>query len=255
MPSTFSIMIYTTLFLFGYSSLAMATELCKQTISLPGNSLLQSANSTVGNPAHCPSATKWFPQLIDHTKTYNATNNTFLQQYQVVDTYYKPGGPIFFWQSVEEPYRCSEMTPIFDWAAELGSLVIGIEHRYFGNSCPYGLNYTDRASWDTKLLEPLSLDNVLMNGVTFVTYVKEVAYPAAKDGKVIMISGALFPINAVIPFLKFVLGSYGGILAELYRVHCSDIIFGALGSAASSKGLISDPNDDLVFGWADWVGT
>ncbi len=113
------------------------------------------------NPDHCPTyGTKFFSQLIDHQKTYEDANNTFLYQYQLVDTYYQPGGLNLFFHSAESPLDCLEGTSLLALANELGGLVVSQEHRYFGDSCPYGLNYTERADWNPKLLEPLTLDNV-----------------------------------------------------------------------------------------------
>lgn len=169
-------------------------RLCKNPVSLPDAAAIQNANISTGNPEQCPATTNWFPQLIDHSKPYDAPNNTFHQQYQLIDKYFKPGGPILFWQSVEGPYVCTETSILLDMAEKIGALIIGLEHRYFGNSCPYGLNYTEKASWDPKVLEPLTLDSVLMDGVTFITWVKTVAYPAAENAKAIVISGTHYSL-------------------------------------------------------------
>lgn len=53
-------------------------------------------------PGNCTPATQFYAQRIDHANA--ATNNanaTFQQQYQIIDTYFRPGGPIFFNQQGE----------------------------------------------------------------------------------------------------------------------------------------------------------
>src|SRR5262249_48677257 len=145
------------------------------------------SNISTGNPAKCASPSKFYVQTINHDNqngSYLDTNSTFLQQYQLIDTYYKPGGPIFFQQMAESPMTCVEDTHIPEWAKEVGALIVALEHRYFGLSCPYGLNYTERSSWKPGVLKPLTLENVLGDGVGFVSWVKQVAYPAARDAKV-----------------------------------------------------------------------
>ena len=47
----------------------------------------------------CPYAdTKFLTQMVDH---FGNHDGTFQQQYQIVDTFYKPGGPILFYQGAE----------------------------------------------------------------------------------------------------------------------------------------------------------
>jgi hypothetical protein len=69
-----------------------------------------------------------------------------------------------------------------------GSFGGRLEHRYFGISCPYGLNYTEMATWPVPLLKPLTLENVLIDSVTFVNWAQR-NYAGAADSKVIYLSG------------------------------------------------------------------
>lgn len=84
---------------------------------------------------------------------------------------------------------CVDFMSVTEWAKDLDALVMILEHRYFGPSCPYGLNYSLKATWDPKLMAPLTLDNVLMDGVNFLNWVKNSAYPTAKDSQVIVTGG------------------------------------------------------------------
>jgi dipeptidyl-peptidase-2 len=117
-------------------------------------------------------------------------NATFHQQFQVFDSYFKPGGPIIFIQGTENAnWNCLEVLSGPASAKELGALLVGLEHRYFGISVPNGLNYTERATWPVALLKPLTLDNVLLDAVAFVDWIKR-KYNC-ENCKVISISGEL----------------------------------------------------------------
>lgn len=153
----------------------------------------KAANVSTGNTL-CAGGTKYFPQPIHH-KTFNGdwcnTNATYLQQYEIFDQFYKPGNPILLYQTPEDPLTCAEDTAIRTWAEELGALAVSLEHRYFGLSCPYGLNYSEAATWDISQMDGLTLENVLLDGVSFITWLTSGGYPAAKGAKVIVIGGML----------------------------------------------------------------
>ena len=60
-------------------------------------SLLPFAQSSYS--LNCPlSNTEFLDQKIDH---FGKHQGTFKQQYQVIDEFYKPGGPILFYQGAE----------------------------------------------------------------------------------------------------------------------------------------------------------
>ena len=168
-----------------------AVPACLQ--KLPGAAAVERALKTpTGNPSNCTAGTKYFPQPIDHQAfngNWSDENSTFFQQYEIIDTYYKPGGPIFFHQSAESPLECVDDQAIPVWAQELGALVVSAEHRYFGLSCPYNLNYSQAADWDPQLLRPLTLRNILADGISLLEWIKSVKYPAAKHAKVIVFGG------------------------------------------------------------------
>lgn len=161
--------------------------------TIPDDAAIKRASDiATGNPSKCPGGTKFFPQPLDHATfggNYADLNSTFLQQYILDDTYYKPGGPILFNQGGETTMACIEETTLPEWAQEIGALIVSLEHRYFGISVPYGLNYTEHASWDPKLLKPLSIENALSDSVSFITWVKNVGVTTAKDAKVIAFGG------------------------------------------------------------------
>jgi hypothetical protein len=157
----------------------------------PESAITAAANVSTGNPSKCPKGTKYFLQPINHAG-YDGTigdNTTFLQQYEISDEFYKPGGPIIFIQGTENAHiSCLEEYIAPAWVKELGGIAVALEHRYFGVSCPYGLNYTESATWDPALLKPLTLDNVLLDAATFVQWVKQ-SYHGTENSKIIVASG------------------------------------------------------------------
>ena len=172
------------------------------TVALPSNGtglkspsaaeIRKALDTPTGNPSECAAGTKFFPQPVDHAtwdgKTYGG-NQTFLQQFEIIDKFYKPGGPILFFQGAENPsFGCNDFTSLPIYAEQLGALVLGIEHRYFGISIPFGLNYSEKRIWPTELLKPLTLDNVLDDGVSLLNWVKSTV-PGAHSSKVIIIGG------------------------------------------------------------------
>ena len=190
-----STIVKSLLLALSIASISLATSSFPKFVpSIPPAAAIQkAANISTGNPAHCPAGTKYFPQAIDHatfTGNYNASNLTFLQQFEVNDTYYKPGGPIIFMQGVESAsLNCVDFSISVEWAKELNGLMVAIEHRYFGISIPYGLQYSEYSTWDTSLLKPLTMQNALLDGLNLLNWIKTVAYPSTIDSKVLLLSG------------------------------------------------------------------
>lgn len=157
-------------------------------IATPDSAAVAKALNTSTHNTLCPSGTKFFPQILDHSSNdTTGANSTFLQQFQIIDTYYKPGGPILFLQGDETPLDCLERFAMVDYAQELNALLVNLEHRYFGLSCPFGLNYSNTAAWPVSDLQYLTWPNVLADAAYFLDWVKTSAYPGA--GEVIAFSG------------------------------------------------------------------
>ena len=87
---------------------------------------------------------------------------------------------------------CVEYMSIIERAKELNALVVANEHRYFGISQPYGLNYTQYPTWDPTLMKPLTFDNTLRDGISLISWIKSTKYPYTKDSKVIMLNWQRF---------------------------------------------------------------
>jgi hypothetical protein len=123
----------------------------------------------------------------------------------------------------------------YQYAEALGALFIGIEHRFWGLSVPGDLSYADVLHWPTSALMSLTLDNVIMDSVELVNWVKSTV-PGASNSKVITVSG-----------------SYGGFLSTQQRIHHPDVFYGAIASSTPVNGLISDPTDPLATSAGNWV--
>ena len=129
---------------------------------------------------NCSPVTKFFNQNVDH---FGPSNQLFPQQYQILDTYFKPGGPILFYQGGETvDMICLEDLILPTWAKDLGALAVTMEHRFFGESKPNNLvNLTQR-------YETLTLDNVMEDSVNFIIWIKDTVN-GTRDSPVIATGG------------------------------------------------------------------
>ena len=108
------------------------------------------------------------------------------------------------------------------WAKELHGAAVYVEHRYFGDSKPFG------ASNPTEQLEQfqyLTLDNVLENAVS-LTKSLQATLTGGRDSKVIVAGG-----------------SYPGWLVTMNRQNRPDTFWGAVASAAGMEGWYSEQDN------------
>ncbi|KAI0380613.1 peptidase S28 [Hypomontagnella monticulosa] len=170
---------------------------------------------------------QWITQPIDH---FGASNGTFMQRYSIFDEFYKPGGPIMFFQG-EEGWilDCANTTIMYEYARQLGGLAVSLEHRYFGESLPFGQD-----SHTTSNMKYLTLDNVMADAVSFVEHIKK-TNNGTSDSKAIIASG-----------------SYGGFLSAAFRLNHPDTFFGSLASAGPVKSF-SNSSDPDTYNWWKWV--
>ncbi|KAI1412085.1 peptidase S28 [Hypoxylon sp. FL1857] len=188
-----------------------------------------------GNPSGCNQTTHFFPQKLYHNGNSSLSgagkggNNTFLQQYQIITDFYRPGGPILFSQGAETDFECLERLSLYDHAKELGALLVAIEHRYYGISIPFGLKFKDNANWPTSSLEPLTLENIALDTISFLRWVKKTV-PGAANSKAILVGA-----------------SYAGFLTVHMKNTYPDF-FGAFATSPPVIGQVSDPNDAHIYG-------
>ncbi|KAF2119087.1 serine carboxypeptidase S28-domain-containing protein [Lophiotrema nucula] len=160
---------------------------------------------------------KTFTQSIDH---FGTNNNTFQQRYSIFTEHFKPGGPILYFIGEESTYLdCANDTILYWMAEELGGMAVSLEHRYFGNSLPFG-----NASMEVKNVKYLTLENVMADGVAFVEWLRT-SVPGAQDSKVVIASG-----------------SYGAYISTAMRQNHPSTFFAAISSAAPVRGFIRADN-------------
>lgn len=142
---------------------------------------------------------QWITQQVDHF----SQAGTFQQRYSVFNEFYTPGGPILLYEGEEGPLDCAvsittranglgfclilvkNSTIFFTFAQELGGMAVSLEHRYFGESMPFG---NSTVSWTPMNMKYLTLDNVMADAVNFVNMLKT-NYSGASESKTLVTSG------------------------------------------------------------------
>ncbi|KAH8808664.1 peptidase S28 [Xylogone sp. PMI_703] len=190
-------------------------------------SFTTAVNAQMTTSSNC--STQLFPQLIDHGNS-SSSNATFLQRYQVNSTHFKPGGPIFYYQQAETAiFACLEDLILPEWAAELGALVITLEHRFFGLSSP------SNATNPIEKYKSLTLENVMLDAVTFVEHMKRTV-PGAKDSKVIVTGG-----------------SYAAFLTTVLKTNYPDVFYAAIPWAAPLRAIGANYQNPDRYEWFKWA--
>jgi hypothetical protein len=80
---------------------------------------------------------QWFTQTLNHFDVQDT--RTFQQRYQVNDTFYEPGGPLFIMISGEGPASAVWLyleTDIMMNAQQFNAIAVQIEHRFYGETHP-----------------------------------------------------------------------------------------------------------------------
>ncbi|OCH89254.1 hypothetical protein OBBRIDRAFT_732955 [Obba rivulosa] len=171
----------------------------------------------------------FFDMPLDH---FGNTSGTFMNRYWINDTYYKPGGPVFLFDSGEQnaepllPYYLQEyhgLSATMQLAKRYGGLAILWEHRFYGDSLPFPVNdNTTTAQWQF-----LTTDQALEDVVYFAN---AFTLPASANKT----SGSEIP-NPVHPSITpwvWLGGSYPGVRGALLRVRNPETIFAVWASSA-----------------------
>ncbi|KAL6887422.1 serine carboxypeptidase S28 domain-containing protein [Trichoderma longibrachiatum] len=177
------------------------------------------------NSPNCTTKTQFFTQLVEHNST---ANGTFQQQYQILKSHFKPGGPIFYYQQAETG-TLPERTIYPEWAEEIVGMVISLEHRFFG------LSDASNATDPVEKYRSLTLENVMLDAVTFISHVKH-TIPGANESKVI-VSG----------------GSYGGFLTTVIKMNYPEVFFGAVPYAPPLRSIGANYQNLRRYDWFNWV--
>lgn len=162
-------------------------------------------------------STKWFEQRLDHFGFVQ--RDTFQQRYLVsTDSWGGPGSPIFFYTGNEGPIPLFAANTGLVWesAPEFKAAVVFAEHRYYGETLPFG-NYTYN---NTNNLEWLTSEQALADYSVLVTALKDPASPHYL--------GRGAETSPVVAFG----GSYGGMLTAWARIKYPHVFAGGVAASA-----------------------
>nr|XP_023695229.1 lysosomal Pro-X carboxypeptidase [Paramormyrops kingsleyae] len=172
-------------------------------------SRLSAANAPVANGVSY--VTKYFDQKIDHFGFLE--DGTFKQRYLVNDDHWHQiGGPILFYTGNEGDitWFCNNTGFMWDVAEELGAMLVFAEHRYYGESLPFG-----KESYSSlKHLNYLTSEQALADFAVLILHLKATV-PGATKSPVVAIGG-----------------SYGGMLSAWMRMKYPHLVVGALAASA-----------------------
>lgn len=153
----------------------------------------------------------YIQQKVDHFGFH--TDKTFKQRYLIADKHWKEdGGSILFYTGNEGDiiWFCNNTGFMWDVAEELKAMLVFAEHRYYGESLPFGAN----SFKDSRHLNFLTTEQALADFATLIKYLKR-TIPGARNQPVIALGG-----------------SYGGMLAAWFRMKYPHLVVGALASSA-----------------------
>lgn len=159
--------------------------------------------------------TEWYDQTLDHFGSEPTVPSTFKQRYLVNDTWWdKENGPVFFYTGNEGNVEmfCQNTGFVWDIAPTFNALVVFAEHRYYGQSMPFGKEVFN-APVDIRKLKYLSVEQALADFVALIQHIR--VSEGAKE-------------NSVIAFG----GSYGGMLTAWLRLKYPWAVDGGIASSA-----------------------
>ncbi|OAY31800.1 lysosomal Pro-X carboxypeptidase isoform X1 [Manihot esculenta] len=179
----------------------------------PGASYYQSLTTTQSkakNP-EIPYKAHYFPQVLDHFTFQPISSKIFYQKYLINSQYWHRGAPIFVYTGNEGDidWFAANTGFLLDIAPKFQALLVFIEHRFYGESLPFGENSYDSA-------ETLGYLNSQQALADFAVLIRSLKHNLSSDASPVVVFG----------------GSYGGMLAAWFRLKYPHIAIGALASSA-----------------------
>lgn len=166
--------------------------------------------STLGHPGVPNTTLHWHEQQIDHFswRPTPTGEQTFKQRYFVYKRYWQKNGPIFFYCGNEANAELYVNSTGLMWenARELGAALVFAEHRYYGESLPFGEATMNHLSY-------LTMEQALADYALLIRDLKQ-AWNSES--------------SAVIAFG----GSYGGMLAAWLRMKYPSAVDGSIAASA-----------------------
>jgi len=151
---------------------------------------------------------KWYDQWIDNYQL--SSDAHYNQRYFICSQYFEKGGPIFFYAGNEADVELYVNATGLMWqnAQAFKALIVFAEHRYYGQSQPFGPD-----SWR---VEPryLTTEQALLDFARLLYGIRS-KVPGAHDSPVIAFGG-----------------SYGGMLAAWLRLKYPHLVTGAIAASA-----------------------
>ena len=204
--------------------------------NLPLNGLLNRREASI-NASDYPAHTISIP--IDH---FNGSDKrTFSNRYWINSTFYKPGGPVFYFDSGEQnahpliPYFLAEAagpSAVMTLARRFGGLAVIFEHRFYGDltegSYPFAMNSsTGLADGGQDAYKYLNTEQALSDPVYFANHFQP---PGLKDQWSI-----LKPDSTPWIWLG---GSYPGIRGAHMRVRNPETFYATWASSAPTQAAV-----------------
>ncbi|KAJ0030575.1 hypothetical protein Pint_14538 [Pistacia integerrima] len=181
----------------------------KPTFQLPGASFYKSSFKQAKVPKpKIPYNAHYFPQVLDHFTFHPKSSKIFYQKYLINSHYWHKGGPIFVYTGNEGhiEWFAANTGFLLDIAPKFKALLVFIEHRFYGESMPFGKDSYKSA----ETLGYLNSQQVLAD---YAVLIRSLKHNLSSESSPVVVFG----------------GSYGGIATNEYdaSMNCYEVIKGS----------------------------